>query len=103
MSRPEHERVGNGSVDDQGPSTPWQEMGVVATFLGLLVGLLTFGGVALFGTAIAPKDKHGAVIFGAVLLGLAAMIGVAGVILALRRVTVREPPPRPRPQGKVEL
>ena len=67
------------------------------SFLGFLVVLLTFGGVAVVGNAIAPHDKHGAVIFGAVLLGLAAGLAVVGVILALRRATVREPPPRPRP------
>ena len=57
MSSSEHHSAGSESVDVKGPPTPWQEMGYVAWFLSFLVALLTFGGVAIVGTAIAPDDS----------------------------------------------
>lgn len=81
----------------------WKEIGIAAYFVAVLVALLTFGGVDVIGSAIAPSGKGGSVAFGAFLLGLASGTAVLGVIFLLRRAVLREPPAPPRPTGKVEL
>jgi hypothetical protein len=103
MSAPGEGHPVTGPIGSRGPSMLWKDMGVVAVFVGFLVALLTFGGVDIVGSAIAPNERHAAVALGAALLGLAAGTAVVGVILAVRKAVLPEPAPQPRPQGKVEL